>query len=264
MNLLRPSGRHTRPLPHPTDVPIISRPRRRRVPLLGRILVMLVAGLTLSGAFLAARMDFSTATPAGATAQTASASPAARLQLVRKQITATRNALAELPHLTAVLLETGNKQTTTRRLESQLRSHLARLQAAEALLTKQTGASPMPAPTATSGSQAVIAYARAQLGKPYQWGASGPYAFDCSGLVQQAWKAAGVTLPRVTDDQAQAGTRTTRARLQPGDLVFTNDFGHVQLYIGADQVIQARHTGTVVQITPLAPPQYVDAYVHIS
>jgi cell wall-associated NlpC family hydrolase len=260
MKVLHPSGRHTRPLPHPTDVLVMSRPARpRRVPLLGRILVVAVAVLTLSGAFLATRLSFSTATPANATAQTSSAPPTGDLQLLRKQITATRTALAQLPHLSAVLTETGNKQTTISRLQSQLRAHLAKLQAAEQLLTTQR-----PSPTPSSQVSAVIAYAKAQLGKPYQWGAAGPYAFDCSGLVQQAWKAAGVTLPRTTGDQAQTGTRTTRARLQPGDLIFTNDFGHVQLYIGGDQVIQARHTGTLVQITSWPDPQYVDAYVHIS
>jgi cell wall-associated NlpC family hydrolase len=108
-----------------------------------------------------------------------------------------------------------------------------------------------------------IAFARAQLSKPYVWGGTGPVGFDCSGLVMRAWQAAGVTLPRTTYDQVNAGTRITRGQLLPGDLVFTNNDGHVQLYIGSGRVIQAPHTGAVVRVSPLAPGTQVDAYVRV-
>ncbi|MWA02769.1 transglycosylase SLT domain-containing protein [Actinomadura sp. LD22] len=109
---------------------------------------------------------------------------------------------------------------------------------------------------------AAIAFARAQLGKPYVWGADGPRAFDCSGLVYAAYKAAGVTIPRVTGDQWRHGHHITKGREQPGDLVFfnsgpgtsTTNPGHVGLVIGGGRMIAAPHAGTVVQIQPYTRP----------
>ncbi len=101
-----------------------------------------------------------------------------------------------------------------------------------------------------------IAYARAQLGKPYVWGATGPGAFDCSGLTYAAYRAAGVDIPRVSGAQWRHGPRVPHGREQPGDLVFfnsgpgtsTNNPGHVGLVIGGGKMIAAPHTGTVVQV----------------
>jgi cell wall-associated NlpC family hydrolase len=100
-----------------------------------------------------------------------------------------------------------------------------------------------------------------QLGKPYKYGASGDSAFDCSGLVMRAWGAAGVSLPHTTYAMARAGRRITRSALAPGDLVFSNNFGHVQLYIGAGKVIEAAHTGTSVRIG--RAPSNASAYVRV-
>ena len=97
-----------------------------------------------------------------------------------------------------------------------------------------------------------IAFAKAQLGKPYVWGATGPDSFDCSGLTQAAWGAAGVSLPRTTWDQINVGTRIPISDVQPGDLIFYNsDIDHVAMYIGDGQIIQAPHTGAVVDIQPM-------------
>ncbi|MEU6170833.1 NlpC/P60 family protein [Streptantibioticus parmotrematis] len=97
-----------------------------------------------------------------------------------------------------------------------------------------------------------IAFARAQLGKPYVWGATGPNSYDCSGLTQAAWAAAGVTLPRTTWDQVKVGTRVSVDDMQPGDLVFYySDISHVAMYIGDGQMIQAPHTGAVVDVQPV-------------
>ena len=111
---------------------------------------------------------------------------------------------------------------------------------------------------------AAVAFAKAQLGKPYAWGGSGPSAFDCSGLVMRAWQAGGVTLPRTTYEQVHAGRQITRAELEPGDLVFSNGDGHVQLYIGGGQVIEAPHAGGRVRIAPLPAASVVDAYVRVA
>ncbi|MDW8809553.1 NlpC/P60 family protein [Streptomyces scabiei] len=100
---------------------------------------------------------------------------------------------------------------------------------------------------ATKAAKA-IALARAQIGKPYVWGATGPGSYDCSGLTQAAWKAAGVDLPRTTHDQAAAGTTVPFADARPGDLVFFYDtIGHVGLYIGNGMMIHAPKPGTYVR-----------------
>lgn len=113
------------------------------------------------------------------------------------------------------------------------------------------------------GAGAAVAFARAQLGKPYAWGASGPGSFDCSGLVVRAWQAGGAKLPRTTWDMARAGRATTRHALVPGDLVITNGGGHVQLYIGNGKVIHAPGRGRSVTVAPLTPASGVVAYRHV-
>ncbi|WFB08930.1 NlpC/P60 family protein [Streptomyces sp. LX-29] len=108
-----------------------------------------------------------------------------------------------------------------------------------------------------SGSHATkaeraIAFARAQLGKPYVWGATGPGSYDCSGLTQAAWKSAEVTLPRTTWDQVKVGQRVATSELIPGDLVFFyDDISHVGLYIGDGMMIHAPKPGDVVKIAPI-------------
>ncbi|MFB7454085.1 NlpC/P60 family protein [Streptomyces sp. NPDC056194] len=107
--------------------------------------------------------------------------------------------------------------------------------------------------TAPDGrAAAAISFARAQLGKPYVWGATGPSAYDCSGLTQAAWRAAGVSLPRTTYTQINAGRRVSRSQLAPGDLVFFySGISHVGLYIGGGQMIHAPRPGAPVRIAPI-------------
>ncbi|MFD5719622.1 NlpC/P60 family protein [Streptomyces sp. NPDC127036] len=107
--------------------------------------------------------------------------------------------------------------------------------------------------TATDPSYATkagkaLAFARTQIGKPYVWGATGPDSYDCSGLTQAAWKAAGVSLPRVTYDQVNAGTTVSLTDAKPGDLVFFyDDISHVGLYIGNGMMIHAPKPGAYVR-----------------
>jgi len=82
-------------------------------------------------------------------------------------------------------------------------------------------------------------------------GDSGPTSFDCSGLAQWAYCQIGVTIPRVTDDQAAAGNYVPRDQLQPGDLVFFDGNSHVGLYAGKDQVLHAPDVGQVVRYTDI-------------
>ncbi|MFI5981343.1 NlpC/P60 family protein [Streptomyces sp. NPDC051555] len=112
------------------------------------------------------------------------------------------------------------------------------------------------------GSRAAkaVAFAYGALGKPYVWGATGPGSFDCSGLTQAAWKAAGVSLPRTTYTQINAGHRVSRDQLAPGDLVFFySGISHVGMYIGNGQMIHAPHPGAPVRIAPIASMPWAGA-----
>ena len=106
---------------------------------------------------------------------------------------------------------------------------------------------PVPPPNVEAAKKA-IEYARAQLGKPYVWGAEGPNAFDCSGLTMQAWKAGGVQMDHWTGSQYAQSRPIPLTEVQPGDLIFYNQFQHVAIYIGDGKIIHAPHTGAVVQI----------------
>ncbi|MFF2212735.1 C40 family peptidase [Streptomyces antibioticus] len=142
-------------------------------------------------------------------------------------------------------------------------AELARRQAAAASATDTTAAtgapSPSPSPTSSPSpspgggtvstkAEKALAFARAQIGKPYVWGATGPGSYDCSGLTQAAWKAAGVTLPRTTYDQVTFGTTVSLADARPGDLVFFYEgVSHVGIYIGNGMMIHAPKPGTYVR-----------------
>ncbi|RAJ86267.1 MULTISPECIES: C40 family peptidase [unclassified Streptomyces] len=111
---------------------------------------------------------------------------------------------------------------------------------------------PAVADAPNSRTAAAIAYARQALGSPYVWGATGPNAFDCSGLTQAAYRAAGVSIPRTTYAQINAGQRVSRSQLQPGDLVFFySGISHVGLYIGNGEMIHAPNPSAPVRIAPI-------------
>jgi peptidoglycan DL-endopeptidase CwlO len=111
----------------------------------------------------------------------------------------------------------------------------------------------------THATAAAIAFARAQLGKPYLWGGTGPDAYDCSGLVQAAWTKAGVPIDRTSQDQWATLPHVTAGQLRPGDLVFYTGYlapgeappGHVAMYIGGGQMIEAYATGYPIRVTGL-------------
>ncbi|MEU9590068.1 NlpC/P60 family protein [Streptomyces sp. NPDC048219] len=103
-----------------------------------------------------------------------------------------------------------------------------------------------------SRAAAAVAYAYQKLGSPYVWGATGPDAFDCSGLTQAAYRAAGVSLPRTTYAQIGAGRRVSRAELLPGDLVFFySGISHVGIYVGNGQMIHAPNPSAPVRLAPV-------------
>ena len=123
-----------------------------------------------------------------------------------------------------------------------------------------------PSPPASGAAAAAIAFAKAQLGKPYCWGGQGPNCFDCSGLVFAAYAAAGIHIARTTYQWQQDGPQVPLSQIQPGDLLFSagsdgtpTNPGHVVMYLGDGQVIQAPQTGEDVQIDPIDLPTIVAA-----
>ncbi|MEU3568759.1 C40 family peptidase, partial [Kitasatospora sp. NPDC036755] len=115
---------------------------------------------------------------------------------------------------------------------------------------------------ASGNMESAIGYALAQLGKPYVWGGNGPSGYDCSGLVQQAYRRAGISLPRVADDQYAATTPISAGQLRRGDLVFWSDSGrasgihHVGIYLGGGKFVEAPRPGTTVRISTLSQGYY--------
>ncbi|SOD58776.1 Cell wall-associated hydrolase, NlpC family [Streptomyces zhaozhouensis] len=107
--------------------------------------------------------------------------------------------------------------------------------------------------TASGRASAALNAAISKLGSPYVWGATGPSSFDCSGLTGWAYNQAGVSLPRVSQDQANAGTRVSQSELAPGDLVFFYPgLTHVGIYVGNGQMVHAPSTGGVVEYASLS------------
>ncbi|MET9866126.1 NlpC/P60 family protein [Streptomyces sp. NPDC006386] len=155
-------------------------------------------------------------------------------------------------------IEKQKQQEAARKAAELAREQAAQQQAQDQAPQQQESGSPAPGSGTSSTAPAdssyatkaekALAFARAQIGKPYVWGAVGPGSYDCSGLTQAAWKAAGVTLPRTTYDQVTAGTTVPLSQAQPGDLVFFyDDVTHVGMYIGNGMMIHAPKPGTYVR-----------------
>lgn len=131
------------------------------------------------------------------------------------------------------------------------------------LLSQLAGAvSPLaacgPAVLAQGVAATAIKFALAEVGKPYVWGATGPNAYDCSGLVLKAFAAAGITISRVAADQYNNGGHVPVRQAQPGDLLFyatdphdPSTIHHVVLYMGNDQMVEAPYSGESVRVRPV-------------
>lgn len=115
-----------------------------------------------------------------------------------------------------------------------------------------------------------IAYAQSKLGTPYLWGGDGRAEqggrFDCSGLTKAAYESVGITLPRIANDQYNAGPHPRRSELLPGDLVFFSDdptdsraIRHVGIYVGGGYMINAPRPGAVIRFDPIDTPDYFGA-----
>ena len=120
------------------------------------------------------------------------------------------------------------------------------------------------AANAAPAALSAVRFALAQVGTPYLWGGDGPGGFDCSGLVQAAYQAAGISLPRVAQDQYDAGPAVAAGQpLEPGDLVFfgtdPSDVEHVGIVISETEMVDAPFTGADVRVEPFDWPDYLGA-----
>ena len=131
----------------------------------------------------------------------------------------------------------------------------------ERLLASRSGVARMPTSVPASGrAGAAVAYAMAQVGDAYVYGAMGENAFDCSGLTMRAWAQAGVSLPHSSSAQYGSGPHIAASDLQPGDLVFYySPISHVGMYIGNGMIVHAANPGTGVAVSGLYSMPYVGA-----
>jgi cell wall-associated NlpC family hydrolase len=151
------------------------------------------------------------------------------------------------------------KKAEVERAADRTRALLSRMRAADRPQAPTRPSNPVAPPPPSSGggggsgsAAAAVAYARAQVGKPYCYGGSGPGCFDCSGLTMMAWKQAGISLPHSSAAQYNVGRRISASELQPGDLIFYySPISHVSIYIGGGQRISATHTGDYVRVQSL-------------
>lgn len=115
---------------------------------------------------------------------------------------------------------------------------------------------------ASGNARTALSYAYAQLGCHYQWGAEGPCSsgYDCSGLTQMAWAAAGVSIPRTAADQYNSLNHVSAANRQPGDLIGFSGLGHIAMYVGGDTGIEAPHTGADVRLFSISSRSDIIGY----
>jgi peptidoglycan DL-endopeptidase CwlO len=171
-------------------------------------------------------------------AQQAAAAQAAAQRQQAQQAAATQQAAASQATQPAVTSQPAEPATTS-----------APASPAATLQSAPTAA----APPVGSGAAGAVAAALSRVGDPYVWGAAGPNAFDCSGLVMWAYAQVGISLPHFSGAQFADTTQISMSDLEPGDLVFPADPGqHVAMYIGGGMIVQAPFTGEDVQVVPLS------------
>ena len=197
-------------------------------------------------------IDIAHASKAAATARARAAAAAGQAQRTLTEITAQQKVLQS---------KIADYRRQYAALTAPQRAMVAASSGAALTTTARPVLSAVASGPASGSARAAVNTALAQVGKPYVWGASGPNSFDCSGLMQYAWAAAGVALPHSSSAQSGMGTPVSRSQLQPGDLVFFySPVSHVGMYIGNGQMVHAATSGTPVQVVSLdSMPDYNSA-----
>ncbi|WP_030710175.1 C40 family peptidase [Streptomyces sp. NRRL F-2580] len=140
--------------------------------------------------------------------------------------------------------EADRKAAAERATRSSARASLNSTSASGSGSSQGTGTVTAPA---TGSAAAIVNFARAQVGKAYVMGGTGPSSFDCSGLVQAAYRQAGISLPRMSQAQSSAGTSVSLNALQPGDILYWGSKGsayHVAIYVGGGKFVGAQNPST--------------------
>jgi cell wall-associated NlpC family hydrolase len=200
-----------------------------------------------------ALQDFQSEQAELASLERSTATDLAQLEAQEQSLTALRkqseDKITEAKSVLAQLTE----QERQRIAAEEARQAAAAQQAAEGgTATTTTTTTDDPGVAGSGRAAKALAFAKAQLGKPYRYAAAGPSAYDCSGLTSAAWKAAGVSLPRTSQAQFGAGKAVSKSDLQPGDLVFFySGISHVAIYVGNGTIIHAPHPGSNVRYAKL-------------
>ena len=164
----------------------------------------------------------------------------------------------------ATTVSRGTALTTTGRttgIWTQVNYHGHNLWASRTYLTT-TNPAPKPTPTPrpsvspSSARAAIVNYAKAQVGKAYIWGGEGPNGFDCSGLVLKAYQQAGIYLPHYSGSQIARGHRISLDEIQPGDLLAKPGGGHIAIYVGNGQIVEAANPRAGVRLTSIYSSLY--------
>lgn len=200
-------------------------------------------------------LSTTTAKPTPKPAQTTTVYTTANLNL--------RNG-ASMSASVATTVSRGTALTTTGRttgIWTQVNYHGHNLWASRTYLTT-TNPAPKPTPTPrpsvspSSARAAIVNYAKAQVGKAYIWGGEGPNGFDCSGLVLKAYQQAGIYLPHYSGSQIARGHRISLDEIQPGDLLAKPGGGHIAIYVGNGQIVEAANPRAGVRLTSIYSSLY--------
>jgi cell wall-associated NlpC family hydrolase len=178
----------------------------------------------------------------------------ARLEAVQDQLAEEKATAEELLAEAQQLLDSLEDEAQAQLEAEQQAAEQAALDARQAAADEESRSSDRTSDVPASGKgQAALDFALAQLGDPYVWGGTGPDGWDCSGLTQAAWAAAGVSLPRSSYQQIGVGTRVSWDNLSPGDLLFFySPISHVGIYAGNGQMVHAVKPGTPVSLIELS------------
>jgi cell wall-associated NlpC family hydrolase len=205
----------------------------------------------------AAQQATDTATQAKADADRATADAQAQVDSIATQQTDLQKQVAayqaDFSRLTAEQQAAAQaaadmQQASASTADSDIRSAPAATRSTREAVAAPAAPAAVVAASSSSG-QSAVSTAMAQVGKPYVWGAAGPGSFDCSGLTQYAYAAAGVSLPHSSSAQSGMGRAVSRADLQPGDLIFFySPVSHVGIYIGNGQMVHASTSGQPVKV----------------
>jgi cell wall-associated NlpC family hydrolase len=164
---------------------------------------------------------------------------------------AVRARLSDQQHLLATISK-DIKKILAQQAAAEAAAAAARARALRSSSGSGGGFDPGGNPPTSSKGAAAVWWAEKALGRPYQWGATGPNSFDCSGLVKWAYGHVGINLPHYSGAQIGVGSRVARANLEPGDLVFFGSpIHHVGMYVGGGDFIEAPYTGANVRISSL-------------